>query len=855
MEEVQATDGDARPGIADDPARGTRFPVGFTRDEGWPGWILAKLRRQRFFGLGAIEIQGEHLIIQGQERTWLGIASRGHYLIERRRLVNALRFRNRVRLRWKRAPFGTRSMEFHAQSDEDAASIVTAAVADGVSQQDEAWLAVQSFHERTRMETPIPWVTAALGLASCVVFVSMLVNQGALVPFDVATLIAWGANTSSETLGGEWWRLLTALFLHGDLLHLVLNMWVLLQVGRLTERIYGRWAFLAIYVAAGCVGGLASLLWKSPVVTVGASGAIFGVVGAFLVSLKDRSSVPGALASSYWVSTLIFVVYNLLVGASTPVVDNAAHVGGLISGALFGYGLLRHWRDGVRLPPAGHRLLIGFGLPVVVLGLAFNQTSVVGRELSTPERYWKTHQWFLQEQTRALRAEGEFSYRARSGAFSDLQLKEHVESAVLKPWKAISKRLATDPATAYGDAVKGFVAAKVEWAEALTTALDSGKRKEDLEDLGNRVRGDAARLQRLDLRATLSQRPRTLASLPAFTRFRDAFDKRSTQCVRAPVYYGPQVAPADSRSDGPAMADAQACSAQALFLAGRYPELDKKLQSSLSANKRLPGGGSAYLTMLGGLDKLFSYGTMKVEEALKLTSDWRTAVPESVHAELAEASLLDAWAWSARGNGTANTVSAQNWQLFAVRLEMAAAALEEIEVRARDNPAWYEQKLSLGLSRGEKDEQMATVFSDSIARFPDELNLYQQRIRSLMPRWSGSHAKVRMLIESANANSADPQSNERYAELYAIDAYLEGEQTNFFEDTDVDWARMKEGLMAIQKRYPQSDYALNRLAHFACMAEDKQLYAWSLPQLAGRDSATAWRNGVTRAGCDKKFAK
>lgn len=844
-----------------DTERTHRYTVGFTRNEGWLGWALAKLRRQRFFGLGSVEIQAERLIVQGQERTWLGAASHGHYLIDRRKLVNAVHFGDRVRLRWRRAPFGSRSMEFHARSAAEAERIVAATVAGDVMPQDEAWLSVQAFHERARSETPYPWATLALVLACCVTFIAMLVQQRALVPFfDPGTLIAWGANTSSQTFEGEWWRLLTALFLHGNLLHLLLNMWVLLQVGRLAERIYGRWVFLGIYFSAGIVGGLVSLLWKSPVVTVGASGAIFGVVGAFLVALADRNGVPRALARSHWISTLVFVLYNLLVGATAPLVDNAAHVGGLVSGVLFGYALLRPWREGVRLRPIAHRLVIGLGVPAVLLVLAFAQTNVASRELTAHERYWKTHEWFHQDQARVLRAEGEFLYRSQSGAFSDLQLKEIVEASVLKRWKAISGRLESESpgATAgeqiYGDALKGFAIAKVRWAEGLVHALD-GNTEVNLEGLGSDVRAKSARLQRLEMRATLSKRPRTLGTVPPLVWIRSAFGRHEAQCVRAPHYYGPQVAPEDSRSDGPAMADAEACKAQSLLRSGRYLELDDRLQSHFSRDKRLPGGASAYLSMLGGLESLFRYGELSIEEALTLTADWRAACPESVHAELAESLVFDAWAWGARGAGTANTVSAQNWQLFASRLEMAAAALEEIRERALDNPAWHEERLALSVARSEPDEEVEAIFNAAAGRFPNELNIYQQRIRSLMPRWSGSHAKVRTLIDAANDLSVNPESEERYAELYAMDAYLEGEQTDFFEETEVEWARMKAGLMAALKRYPASDYALNRVAHFACMAEDEELYEWALPQLAGRNSATAWRNGVTRADCDRKFAR
>ena len=132
---------------------------------------------------------------------------------------------------------------------------------------------------------------------------------------------------------GKPWRLLTATFLHISLLHVLLNMWVLWGAGRVIERLYGSRAYLALYLYAGVLGSVVSVYWNPLLVAVGASGAIFGVLGAFIaLMLRRRGAIPPTVIRGHLVSTALFVLVNLLAGLRSPMVDNAAHVGGLVSG-------------------------------------------------------------------------------------------------------------------------------------------------------------------------------------------------------------------------------------------------------------------------------------------------------------------------------------------------------------------------------------------------------------------------------------------------------------------------------------------------------------------------------------------
>jgi rhomboid protease GluP len=188
-----------------------------------------------------------------------------------------------------------------------------------------------------------------------------------------ADMLAWGATYGPRTAGGEEWRLLTHLFLHGGLLHLAFNMWVLWDVGRFVERQTGPAAFLASYLAAGIAGGLASLAWHPHMTAVGASGAIFGLYGLVLGWLPAlRAAGRGASWRGIGRGALLFVAFNLAFGATRPDVDNAAHVGGLLAGLaiglLAGRALLAGAGSARRLATAG---IAGGAAAVLAATVAF----------------------------------------------------------------------------------------------------------------------------------------------------------------------------------------------------------------------------------------------------------------------------------------------------------------------------------------------------------------------------------------------------------------------------------------------------------------------------------------------------
>lgn len=169
-------------------------------------------------------------------------------------------------------------------------------------------------------------------------------------------LLDFGAMFGPLIAEGEYWRLLTAMFLHVGPAHLVFNGLALFVFGRLVERAYGHLRFLIIYILAGLAGSVASYLLNSIAVGAGASGAIFGVLGALVAYIMVQRDLLGKMGQGLLTVVLFLAAMNLLYGLATPGIDNWAHAGGLAGGFALGLGLAPRYRP-VRSPADGEASL------------------------------------------------------------------------------------------------------------------------------------------------------------------------------------------------------------------------------------------------------------------------------------------------------------------------------------------------------------------------------------------------------------------------------------------------------------------------------------------------------------------
>jgi rhomboid protease GluP len=208
-------------------------------------------------------------------------------------------------------------------------------------------------------------VTSALLVANLLVYAVMAVASRQLVSFDPPTLGLAGANVVTRAAEVSHWRWLTAAFIHLNLLHIGMNMWVLIQIGVLSERAIGPGILAAAYVVTGVAGNLASTVfgnWRGrELLSAGASGAIMGLIGiaaTFAWRTGQRGIARALLAN---------VGFVLVLGLGLNL-DNAAHIGGFVTGALIGLGRARwsgplpRWLNAILMLGAVGVSLVAFAL-------------------------------------------------------------------------------------------------------------------------------------------------------------------------------------------------------------------------------------------------------------------------------------------------------------------------------------------------------------------------------------------------------------------------------------------------------------------------------------------------------------
>jgi membrane associated rhomboid family serine protease len=215
-----------------------------------------------------------------------------------------------------------------------------------------------------------PKVRTALAATAPAVMVllvtNVLVYMGQqLLGFDAVT--GRFAQVPGAIVDGEWYRLLTAMFLHAPnfVLHLLFNMYVLYVYGPYVEQAFGTPRFLVLYLGSGFVASAGSFAFgPCNAIGVGASGAIFGVAGALLVFTHNRRRQQ--FMANFQRSLLIFIGLNLFLGFAIAGIDNVAHIGGLLAGGAIGAGFDRAGDRALGPQLATAALIIGIGIALVV---------------------------------------------------------------------------------------------------------------------------------------------------------------------------------------------------------------------------------------------------------------------------------------------------------------------------------------------------------------------------------------------------------------------------------------------------------------------------------------------------------
>ena len=276
-------------------------------------------------------------------------------------------------------------------------------------------------------QVPVTLVLIGINLT---VFVLMLFAGASLWQGDSRIQLAWGASFGPATQDGQWWRLFTAMFLHFGIAHLGLNMWALWDVGRLVERLLGRWQFALLFLGSATAANLLSLAVNGGnAICAGASGGVFSLYGALLVFLwRERGQVDPAEFRWLLLAAGGFTAVSLAMGFLISGIDNAAHVGGLICGALLTPALARPWS--AQSPPVTPLRWLPAGLLVAAIAFIVAQLPAPDYRLSDELRAQTAIRQFLADDRRLSESWGSLlSAKERDGVTFE-QLAGRIESRV-----------------------------------------------------------------------------------------------------------------------------------------------------------------------------------------------------------------------------------------------------------------------------------------------------------------------------------------------------------------------------------------------------------------------------------------
>jgi rhomboid protease GluP len=362
--------------------------------------------------------------------------------------------------------------------------------------------------QRPSAGTPVTWLLATLNAA---VFVAMAAASGAWTSLPSAALLDWGANFGPLTLGGEWWRLGASMFLHGSVAHVAVNLWALWVGGRVTEQLFGSAALLVIYLLGGLAGSLASLLWHPHgVISVGSSGAVFGVFGALLAFLvTHRRAIDPRALRSVAIPAAVFVVASLAFGVVQPGIDNAAHLGGLAAGVAGGWWVARRSGATGRVAPGP---IVGLALAgAVMVAAGIMLAPAPPYDIRAEARLRDEMNWLVREEPRILEAFRDVANRRRAGELNQAEMARVLRERGLDSWRHAAGRLDAVPVDEEAPSAQAFHALVdyVHLRRDATAALVDGLERNDPRQLARfqalQAQVDAARERFRELTGALAE--------------------------------------------------------------------------------------------------------------------------------------------------------------------------------------------------------------------------------------------------------------------------------------------------------------------------------------------------------------
>ena len=344
----------------------------------------------------------------------------------------------------------------------------------------------KSLKETVKLLTPQKdyFVTPIIVYLNFLIFFVMVLNGVKPLNPSIESLIYWGGNLRALTLNGQYWRLLTNIFLHGGIFHLLLNTYALLNIGGFIETRFGNRKFLFIYIITGIFASLASISINDNIVSIGASGAIFGMYGLFLSLLFSKNfDISKETKKKLIPSVLVFIGYNLFYGFTEKGIDNAAHIGGLISGIIIGFS----YYPAFKAPQKSK--LISLIIIIILIAVIFAAPSFVPNKLG---EFYLAMNKFNKNEQKALWL---FSLDFSNMSLNELEsYNERIKTEGIDLWKAnlnLLESLTNLPThlTEQINILKEYCYLRIEFCEKLLSLQLNPQQfnKKDLEDIIIRI--------------------------------------------------------------------------------------------------------------------------------------------------------------------------------------------------------------------------------------------------------------------------------------------------------------------------------------------------------------------------------
>ncbi len=248
-------------------------------------------------------------------------------------------------------------------------------------------------------------------------------------------------------------------------------------------------------------------------------------------------------------------------------------------------------------------------------------------------------------------------------------------------------------------------------------------------------------------------------------------------------------------------------------------------------------------------------------QAFERENDWSKSLaqieylkkrfPNADFVALAEARYWIAYAWNARGEGDAASITQEGARLMHERMEKAEKVLINSKHYADNLPVWYDEMITVQSALNRPEDERDKIFVEGVRKFPTYYPIYFTMEEFLTPKWGGSWETIDNLVKWSVKNSIKTDGNSMYARLYwAADG---DEGVRLFKDTHASWSKMKLGFEDLMVRHPKSKWNLNNFAKFACMAGDKKTFLTLRQQIGSNVMDAAWQGNTSLDLCETKF--